>query len=105
MPGIIIAVVVTLVIAVPVSIFVTNSYHKKITEQKVGGAEQQARSIIDEAVKTAETKKREILIEAKEESMRSKNELEKEIKERRAEVSKSETRVQQKEENLDKEAE
>ena len=105
MPGIIIAVVVTLVIAVPVSIFVTNSYHKKITEQKVGGAEQQARSIIDEAVKTAETKKREILIEAKEESMRSKNELEKEIKERRAEVSKSETRVQQKEENLDKKLE
>ena len=105
MLGIIIAVVVTLVIAVPVSIFVTNSYHKKVTEQKVGGAEQQARSIIDEAVKTAETKKREILIEAKEESMRSKNELEKEIKERRAEVSKSETRVQQKEENLDKKLE
>ncbi|MQN00882.1 MAG: ribonuclease Y [Lachnospiraceae bacterium] len=105
MPGIIIAVVVTLVIAVPVSIFVTNSYHKKVTEQKVGGAEQQARSIIDEAVKTAETKKREILIEAKEESMRSKNELEKEIKERRAEVSKSESRVQQKEENLDKKLE
>ena len=105
MLGIIIAVVVTLVIAVPVSIFVTNSYHKKVTEQKVGGAEQQARSIIDEAVKTAETKKREILIEAKEESMRSKNELEKEIKERRAEVSKSESRVQQKEENLDKKLE
>ncbi|MGN0241501.1 MAG: ribonuclease Y [Candidatus Weimeria sp.] len=105
MLGIIIAVVVTLVIAVPVSIFVTNSYHKKVTEQKVGGAEQQARAIIDEAVKTAETKKREILIEAKEESMRSKNELEKEIKERRAEVSKSESRVQQKEENLDKKLE
>lgn len=105
MLGIIIAVVVTLVIAVPLSIFVTNSYHKKVTEQKVGGAEQQARAIIDEAVKTAETKKREILIEAKEESMRSKNELEKEIKERRAEVSKSESRVQQKEENLDKKLE
>ena len=105
MLGIIIAVVVTLVIAVPVSIFVTNSYHKKVTEQKVGGDEQQARAIIDEAGKTAETKKREILIEAKEESMRSKNELEKEIKERRAEVSKSESRVQQKEENLDKKLE
>ena len=105
MLAIIIAVAVTLVIAIPVSILGTNSYHKKVTEKKVGGAEQQARVIIDEAVKTAETKKKEILIEAKEEAMRSKNDLEKEVRERRAEISKSESRVAQKEENLDKKLE
>ena len=105
MLAIIIAVAVTLVIAIPVSILGTNSYHKKVTEKKVGGAEQQARAIIDEAVKTAETKKKEILIEAKEEAMRSKNDLEKEVRERRAEISKSESRVAQKEENLDKKLE
>ncbi len=101
----IIAVAVTLLIAIPASILGTSSYHKKVTERKVGGAEQQARAIIDEAVKTAETKKKEILIEAKEEAMRSKNDLEKEIRERRAEISKTESRVASKEENLDKKLE
>ncbi len=61
--------------------------------------------IIDEAVKTAETKKREAMLEAKEESIRVKNDLDKEVKERRAEIQRSERRVVQKEENLDKKLE
>ena len=63
------------------------------------------REIIDEAVKTAETKKREAMLEAKEESIRVKNDLDKEVKERRAEIQRSERRVVQKEENLDKKLE
>ncbi|MCR4869288.1 MAG: ribonuclease Y [Lachnospiraceae bacterium] len=102
---VIIAVIVTLVIAVPVSVLACNAYHKNVSEQKVGSAEEQARAIIDEAVKTAETKKREALLEAKEESLKSKNEMEKEIRERRSDVQKSEHRVQQKEENLDRKLE
>ena len=101
----IIIAIVALFVGVLAGFLVAKSYHQKVTDQKVGGAEQQARAIIDEAVKTAETKKKEILIEAKEEAMRSKNDLEKEIRERRAEVSKSESRVAQKEENLDKKLE
>ncbi|MBQ1597943.1 MAG: ribonuclease Y [Lachnospiraceae bacterium] len=101
----VIAVIVTLLIAIPVSIIGCNYYHKNVAEQKVGSAEEQARAIIDEAVKTAETKKREALLEAKEESLKSKNEMEKEIRERRSEVQKSEHRVQQKEENLDRKLE
>lgn len=103
--AVIIAVAVTLLIAVPVTVVLSNNYHKKVSDQKVGNAEEQARAIIDEAVKTAETKKREALLEAKEESIKSKNELEKEIRDRRAEVQRSEHRVQQKEENLDKKLE
>ena len=99
---VVIAVIVTLIIAVPASVIATTAYHNKVSAAKVGSAEEQARTIIDEAVKTAETKKREVMLEAKEESIRSKNELDKEIRERRAEVSKSENRIQQKEENLDK---
>ena len=98
----VIAVIVTLIIAVPVTLAVANAYHQKVSDQKVGNAEERARGIIDEAVKTAETKKREALLEAKEESLRTKNELDKEIRERRAEVQRSERRVLQKEENLDK---
>ena len=76
------------------------AHQKKIFSEKIGTAEQKSREIIDDALKTAEAKKREALLEVKEESLRSKNELEKEIHERRAEVSRSEKRVLNKEESL-----
>ena len=101
---VVIAVVVTLLIAVPVTAALATSYQKKVVAAKIGNAEEKAREIIDEALKTAEAKKREGLLEIKEESIRTKNELDKEIKERRAEVQRSERRIQQKEENIDKKA-
>ncbi len=101
---VVVAIVVTLVIAVPVSALVAINYQKKMVEAKLGNADEKAREIIDEALKTAETKKRESLLEVKEESIRTKNELDKEIKERRAEAQRYERRVQQKEENIDKKA-
>ena len=105
MQGIIIAVVVTLVIAIPITYLVTLSYRKRVVESKIGSAEEKAREIIDEAVKSAETKKREAMLEIKEESIRNKNELDKEIKERRNEIQRNERRIIQKEENVDKKLE
>ena len=102
---IVIAVIVTLIVAVPVTMAIANAYHQKVSDQKVGNAEERARAIIDEAVKNAETKKREALLEAKEESLRTKNELDKEIRERRAEIQRNEHRIMQKEEDLDKKLE
>ena len=102
---IVIAVIVTLIVAVPVTMAIANAYHQKVSDQKVGNAEERARAIIDEAVKNAETKKREALLEAKEESLRTKNELDKEIRERRAEIQRNEHRIMQKEETLDKKLE
>lgn len=101
----VIAVVVTLIITAVIVYFVTTAYHKKVTEAKIGNADEKAREIIDEAVKAAETKKREATLEAKEESIRVKNELDKEVKERRAEIQRSERRIVQKEENLDRKLE
>ena len=71
---------------------------------KIGNAEEKARTIIDEALKAAETKKREGLLELKEETLKNKNELERESKERRAELQKFEKRVLAKEEALDRKA-
>ena len=102
MLSVVVAVVVTLLIAVPASVAAATSYHKKVVETKIGNADEKAREIIDTALKTAEAKKREGLLEIKEESIRAKNEIDKEIKERRAEVQRSERRIQQKEENIDK---
>ena len=80
-------------------------FHKNSAKSKIGNAEERAREIIDDAVKTAENKKRESMLEIKEESIRAKNELDKEIKERRKEIQRNESRIVQKEENLDKKLE
>jgi len=101
----IVAVVVALLIAVPVTCKVAVAKKTQADAEVIGTAEDKARSIIDEALKTAETKKREALLEVKEESLRTKNELEKETKERRNELQKYEKRVLSKEESVDKKAE
>ena len=77
-------------------------HRRKIAEQKIGGAEEEARQIVANAVKQAESKKREAVVEAREEIQKSRTELEKEIKERRSELSKQERRLQQKEESLER---
>ena len=77
-------------------------YRKKVAEKQIGSAEEEAKRIINEAIKGGENKKREMLLEAKDEIHKSRSEYEREVKERRAEVSKQERRLQQKEEALDK---
>lgn len=78
------------------------SYRKHVAEREIGGAEEEAKRIINEAIRGGESKKKEMLLEAKDEIHKSRTENEKEIKERRAELSKQERRLQQKEESLDK---
>ncbi len=97
----VIAVVAVIVTAI-VTYLVTSNVHGKKADSKVQNAETKAREIIDEAVKTAENKKRESLLEIKEESIKAKNDLDKEIKERRAEISRNERRIEQKESTIDK---
>ena len=99
--GIIIAVILTLAAAVPLTWYVTSSNHRKQHAIKVDSAEARARTIIDDALRDAESKKREAMLEIREETFKSKNELEKEIQNRRNEVQKNERRIQQKEEQID----
>ena len=61
--GIIIAVVLTLAVAVPVTWYITSSNHRKQDEIKVDSADARARTIIDEALREAESKKREAMLE------------------------------------------
>ena len=82
--------------------FVGVGYRKKVAEREIGGAEAEARRLINEAIKSGENKKREMLVEAKEEIHKSRTENDKEIKERRSDLQKQERRLQQKEETLDK---
>ncbi len=103
--GAVIAAVVMLLIAIPVTSKVSVDKYKRDEEAKIGNAEDKARTIIDEALKTAEEKKRESMIEVKEETIKAKNELDRELKERRNEQARSERRIQQKEESIDKKTE
>ena len=87
------------------SFFAGIAYRKKIAEAKLGSAEKEAKNIVDEAYKAADAKKRELLLEAKEENQKLRADLDKEIKERRTEISRQERRLTQKEENLDRKTE
>lgn len=104
MVGIIIAIIATLVIAVPVSAYVANTRSKKAMEITIGNAEDKAREIIDEAIKAADAKKREASLEVKEETIKARHDFEKDTKERRAELQKYEQRVLSKEETVEKKA-
>ena len=101
-PITVIAVLIAVVLTAPISAVIAMNYRKKVSEAKIGSAEEKAREIIDDALKTAESKKREALLEAKEESIKAKNDSEKESRERRAELQRYEKRVLNKEEAVDR---
>ncbi len=80
-------------------------FRKKVSERAINGAEAESERIINEAAKEADSRKREALVEAREEIHKNRTEYEREVKERRAELTKQERRVQQREETLDKKLE
>ena len=75
---------------------------KRTAEAKIGSAEEEAKRIVNDAIKAAEQKRKETIIEAKDEAFKLKADADKEIKDRRAEISRQERRMDQKEEALDK---
>lgn len=105
---IIITIVAAAIVCAVASVIAYNrgiAYRKKSAEAVLGSAEEQAKSIIAEAEKNADSKKRELMLEAKEENQKLRQDLEKEIKERRNEITRQERRIDQKESNLDKKTE
>ena len=77
-------------------------HRKKTAEAQIESAEKEASRIVSEANEKAQAIKKTALVEAKDEIFKLKEKTERELKERRAEVTRSERRLQQKEENLDK---
>ena len=84
-------------------------YRRNATEQKIGRSEQFAEEQLAEAKRKAEEVKtkaeewsKEKILSTKEEILSLKDELDKEVKDRRSEVTRLERRVSQREEALDK---
>ena len=80
-------------------------YRKKVAEREIGSAEAEATRLINEAIRNGENRKKEMLLEAKDEIHKSRTEHDREVKERRAELTKQERRLEQKETTLDKKTE
>lgn len=93
--------IITAIVALAVGGLAGFAYRKNISEKAIGGAKNEAKRIVDTSIKEAETKKKEILLEARDESHKLRNELDQEVKERRAELQKTEKRLYKKEETLD----
>jgi len=81
------------------------AYHKNLSDRKYKGALSESERLLSDATKKAEQLKRNIVTEGKEEIHRLRQELDKDTKERRNELLRSERRLEQKEENLDKKIE
>ncbi|NLJ78203.1 MAG: ribonuclease Y [Tissierellia bacterium] len=94
------------VILVAITGIVIGFYIRKvIAEGKINNAEELSRRIIEDANRDAENYKKELLLEAKEEIHRLRMDNEKEDRERRAEIQKSERRLLNKEEAIDNKTE
>jgi ribonuclease Y len=93
------------IVALAFGLLVGYIFRKNVGEKAIGSAEQKAKNIILDAENRSETIKKEITIEAKEEAHRMRSEVEREIRERRAEIQRSEKRLIQKEEAIDRKTE
>ena len=98
----VVLVLVAAVAAGALGFYLGGENRKRTAEAKIGSAEEEAKRIVNDAIKAAEQKRKETIIEAKDEAFKLKSDADKEIKDRRAESSRQERRIDQKEEALDK---
>ena len=94
--------IIIAVITLLIGIAAGYAYRKSAAEKRIGRTEAYAKNLLEEAMRKADEKKKETILEAKEEVLRLKTELDKECRDRRAEVQRSERRILQREESLDK---
>ena len=101
----IIVYIVVAVIALGIGILAGYIIRKSVGEKAIGSAEQKAKNLILDAENRSETIRKEYILEAKEEAHKLRSDADREIRERRSEISKSERRLIQKEESIDRKLE
>lgn len=104
MTNIVIPIVVG-IIALLIGVLVGYIIRKTVGEKAIGSAEQKAKNLILDAENRSETIRKEYVLEAKEEAHKLRSDADREIRERRSEISKSERRLVQKEESIDRKLE
>ena len=99
------SIVITIIVAIvtlALGLLIGYIIRKNVGEKAIGSAEQKAKNLILDAENRAETIRKEYILEAKEEAHKLRSDADREIRERRAEISKSERRLVQKEESIDR---
>lgn len=102
------SIVITIIVAIvtlALGLLIGYIIRKNVGEKAIGSAEQKAKNLILDAENRAETIRKEYILEAKEEAHKLRSDADREIRERRAEISKSERRLIQKEESIDRKLE
>ncbi len=88
----------TSILAVPLGMFINSTLSKRNKLKN----EYRARNIVQDALNEAKTVKREAILEAKSEALKIKSEADAELRERRLEITKSENRIIQREDFINK---
>lgn len=101
---IIIVIAVSIIVGVA-AFFIGIQYRKKVGENKIGSAEEEARRIVEEAQREAESTKKEAVISGKDEAHKLLSDAEHEITDRRKDMQRQERRIQQKEESVERKLE
>ncbi len=86
-------------------VFLGYFIYKRITDKKIGETKTVVAKMLEDAENEAKTIKKEAIIEAKEQDLKIRNEFERESKEKKQELQKTENRLIQKEDSLDKKEE
>ncbi|MBQ4637396.1 MAG: ribonuclease Y [Clostridia bacterium] len=94
--------IVSIIAAILIGVLIGNMLSKRVFQKKKGQTEENLKKIIEDGMAKAEAIKKEAMLEAKEDALRLKTECDKELRDRRAEMSRSERRVLQREDALDK---
>jgi ribonuclease Y len=100
-----IIIVGVIILTLVLGLFIGYIIRKTVAEKTIGSAEQSAKNIILDAENRSEAMKKELINEARDEAHRIKTDVDREIRERRTEIQRSEKRVIQKEESIDKKTE
>ena len=93
------------VVILALGLLIGYAYRKNVAEAKVAKAEDAVKQLFEEAKLKAADIKKEMVLEAKEEAFKTRSEAERENRERRAELQRTERRLFQREESLDKKME
>ena len=83
----VVLVLVAAAVAGALGFYLGGENRKRTAEAKIGSAEEEAKRIVNDAIKAAEQKRKETIIEAKDEAFKLKSDADKEIKDRRAEIT------------------
>ena len=94
--------IILVIVALTAGFFSGYYIRQLLNKNKIESAQTTAARIVDDAIKEGENIKKERILEAKDEIYASKKELDKEIRERRNEISLIEKRALQREEHIEK---